>query len=175
MQSFLRIDGYSFMGSKKFFLLLSILLLSSSAWGQSAAFRTLLKGVYDKDFPVITIEEVDLLDNPVFLDTRVWEEFEVSHIRQAKWVGYETFDLNNVRNLDKNQAVIVYCSIGARSESIGKKLQKAGFKNVYNLYGGIFHWVNEGKPVYSKDGKTEKVHAYNRSWGIWLTNGQKVY
>lgn len=165
----------SSMNLKKCLLLLSVLLLSSSTWAQSLAFKTLLKGLYDNDFPVITIKEIDLLDNPVFLDTREREEFEVSHIQKAKWVGYETFDLNKVKNLDKYQVVIVYCSIGARSENIGKKLQKAGFNNVYNLYGGIFHWVNEGNPVYSKDGKTEKIHAYNRSWGIWLTNGQKVY
>jgi len=32
----------------------------------------------------------------------------------------------------------VYCSLGIRSEVIAKKLKKAGYTNVFNLYGGIF-------------------------------------
>lgn len=163
------------MSSIKFTVLFGVLLISNQLMAQSLAYKALLKGIYDKDFPVITIEGADSLEHPVFLDTRALDEYEVSHIRNAIWVGYETFNLESVRKLDKNQPVIVYCSIGARSENIGKKLQQAGFKKVYNLYGGIFHWVNEGKPVYSKEGKTDKIHAYSRSWGIWLSNGQKVY
>ncbi|PSL05001.1 rhodanese-related sulfurtransferase [Cecembia rubra] len=175
MQLILAFVGYFNMKFKKILLLFTGLLMGGQVWAQSLAYKTLLKGVYDKDFPLISIEEVEKLDNPVFLDTREFDEYEVSHIRYAKWVGYETFDLDKVRDLDKNQVIVLYCSIGARSENIGKKLQQAGFNHVYNLYGGIFHWVNEGKPVYSRGKKTEKIHAYNRTWGIWLTKGQKVY
>ena len=48
-----------------------------------------------------------------------------------------------------------------RSEKIGKKLKKLGFKNVVNLYGGIFEWVNSGYPVYDSKGETEKIHPYD--------------
>jgi fumarate hydratase class II len=55
-------------------------------------------------------------------------------------------------------------------------LEKAGFKKVMNLQGGIFDWVNNGYPVYDNDGnETKKVHAYDKSWGKWLTKGEKVY
>jgi 3-mercaptopyruvate sulfurtransferase SseA len=71
---------------------------------------------------------------------------------------------------------VVYCSIGARSQEIGKKLQAAGYQNVYNLYGGIFHWVNEDNPVFTPDSDlTEQVHTYNKRWGMWLKKGEKVY
>ncbi|WP_159038468.1 hypothetical protein [Brumimicrobium mesophilum] len=44
------------------------------------------------------------------------------------------------------------------------------------MYGSIFEWVNEGKPVYNLEGEeTMKVHAYSKSWGIWLKKGEKVY
>jgi 3-mercaptopyruvate sulfurtransferase SseA len=54
-------------------------------------------------------------------------------------------------------------------------LQQAGFTNVKNLYGGIFQWMNEKKPVYNHKGLTQQVHPYSRSWGIWLQRGEKVY
>ena len=47
---------------------------------------------------------------------------------------------------------------------------------VYNLYGGLFEWVNQGKEVVKPNGETtETVHAYSKSWGIWLKKGEKVY
>lgn len=77
--------------------------------------------------------------------------------------------------MPKFALVIVYCSVGYRSERIGEKLQDAGFINVQNLYGGIFKWVNEGMPVYNSIGPTKQVHGYSRSWGVWLQKGEKVY
>lgn len=144
-------------------------------WGQSLAYKTLLKGVYDKNFPTVTPEDLRALERAVFLDTREKEEFEVSHLQDAIWVGYDSFSIESVKNLPKDQPVVVYCSIGARSQDIGKKMQEAGFDKVYNLYGGIFHWVNEGYPVFDQTSETQKVHAYSKSWGIWLNKGEKVY
>jgi hypothetical protein len=65
--------------------------------------------------------------------------------------------------------------VGARSEKITEELLKKGYSDVSNLYGGIFEWVNEGKPVYTNNRKTTKVHAYSMAWGIWLKQGEKVY
>ena len=72
--------------------------------------------------------------------------------------------------------VIVYCSIGKRSEDVTLKLKKAGYTNVKNLYGGIFEWVNQGHPVYNNNNiVTDSVHAYGNFWGKWLDKGVKVY
>ncbi len=135
----------------------------------------LLKSVYDKDFPIIYPDEYQVHPNAVLLDTREKEEFDVSHLKGAQWVGFETFTLDSVRDFSKDQHLVVYCSIGARSQEIGKKLQTAGFKNVYNLYGGIFHWINEEKPVYINGSETNKIHVYSKSWRIWVNNGEKIY
>ena len=71
---------------------------------------------------------------------------------------------------------MVYCSIGIRSEDISEKLKKAGYTNVYNLYGGIFEWKNRNYPVVNPENEvTEKVHAYSKQWGQWLHKGKKVY
>jgi rhodanese-related sulfurtransferase len=164
------------MKSKSILLILMFFLSSNGLlFGQSRAYKTLLHTYYDKDFPVVYPDQKELLGKAVFLDSREPEEFAVSHLHKARFVGYKTFDLSTVSDIPKTQPIVVYCSIGARSQDIGKKLVAAGFLEVYNLYGGIFHWVNQGHPVFAADGVTERVHAYSRTWGIWLTQGVKVY
>ena len=51
-----------------------------------------------------------------------------------------------------------------------------GYKNVYNLYGGIFEWKNQDLPVFDSNNKeTENVHAFSKEWSQYLTKGKKVY
>lgn len=111
----------------------------------------------------------------VFLDARTLEEYRVSFIKDAVWVGYDDFDLKRVSGVDKKAPVIVYCSVGYRSEKVSEQLLEAGFKNVYNMYGGIFEWINNGYPVFNSEGETHKIHGYNKKWGIWLKEGEVVY
>jgi rhodanese-related sulfurtransferase len=156
-------------------LIIFLLAINYTSFGQSFAYKTLLKGYYEKDFPVVYPDQEKILNSAILLDTREKEEFEVSHLKGATWVGYETFSLESLQDIPKDQPIVVYCSIGARSQDIGKKLKSAGYQEVYNLYGGIFHWVNEDNPVYKNSQKTEEVHVFSRLWGIWLENGKKVY
>ena len=81
-----------------------------------------------------------------------------------------------VEDLDKDKPVILYCSVGYRSEKIGERLQEMGFTEVYNLYGGIFDWKNKDNPVVNThQNPTDSVHTYNKNWSKWLTKGVKVY
>ncbi len=125
------------------------------------------------------IQPQELIDlkNVVILDAREKAEFEVSHLKNAIWVGYSDFDINRIKSLPKEQSsIVVYCSVGARSEDVGEKLKEAGYLNIKNLFGGIFLWKNLGYPVFDLQNKqTEKVHAFSKEWGLLLTNGDKVY
>lgn len=128
------------------------------------------------------VQKISVLDaaanreNALFLDTRAKEEFKVSHIEGARYVGYNEFNLDNLKNIPKEQPIITYCSIGKRSGEVGKKLRDAGYTNVQNLYGGIFEWINKGYPVVDAENQpTKKVHAYNKLWGAWLKKSDKVY
>jgi rhodanese-related sulfurtransferase len=121
-----------------------------------------------------------LKDKPeaIFLDTREPKEFDVSHITGAICVGYDQFDpIKTKEILKKKEAIIiVYCSVGIRSEIIGTKLLKLGYKNVYNLYGGIFEWKNRGFLLLDSNEKpTENVHAFSKEWGKYLLKGNKIY
>lgn len=129
-----------------------------------------------------SVQEISVSDNSLntncytFLDAREKAEYAVSHIQGAIWVGFDDFQIDRVKNLDKSQPIVVYCSVGYRSEKISVQLVKAGFLNVQNLYGGIFEWKNQDKKVVNTQNQpTEKVHAYNKTWGVWLKKGTKVY
>jgi rhodanese-related sulfurtransferase len=123
------------------------------------------------------VAELKTKKNDVFLlDAREREEYEVSHLKNARFVGFKEFDIESVKDISKNAPIVVYCSIGVRSEKIGEKLLAAGYTNVRNCYGSIFEWVNQGNVVVDMDNKpTQKVHAYNKKWGVWVKKGERVY
>ncbi len=154
-----------------------LLLIAPLTWGQSREYKEMLEKYYD-GFPTIVASDARQkihAKNVYFLDTREKEEYNVSHIDGAVNVGYDHFSMDRVKSIPKNAEIIVYCSIGARSQDIGKKLKKAGYKNVKNLYGGLFHWANMGYTMVNSSGTTERIHGYSASWGKWVTRGKVAY
>jgi rhodanese-related sulfurtransferase len=112
----------------------------------------------------------------ILIDVRNKEEYEISHLKNSMNFPQKKFKTEQISHNSKDKKIVLYCSVGYRSEMVAEKLNKAGYKNIINLYGGIFEWVNRGFPIYDCDQKlTKKVHAYSRSWGIWLEKGVKVY
>lgn len=136
-----------------------------------------LKIAVPQEVPRISVAEAyRQKEDFIFLDTRSREEFVISHIPGAQFVPYKEFALTALKEIPKSTPIITYCSIGKRSGLIGKKLLEAGFTNVYNLYGGIFEWVNRELPVVDTENKrTKKVHTFSRAWSVWLEKGIAVY
>lgn len=159
------------------FLFFLLVILQSCAWGQSPDYKEMLKEYYD-GFPTITIADARTkihAKNVYFLDTREKAEYNVSHIEGAWLVGYENFSLGWLKKIPKDAEIIVYCSIGARSQEIGHRLKDAGYSKVSNLYGGLFYWANQGYPLVNSKGSTNKIHGYSSSWGKWVKHGEVVY
>lgn len=70
--------------------------------------------------------------------------------------------------MPKDKKIVVYCSIGYRSEKIAERIQAMGYE-VSNLYGSIFEWVNQGNQIVDNTGKeTKELHTYNRKWSKWV-------
>lgn len=165
-----------------FFILFLGLALSYSCQAQIPAnkpscedkiFDEAVTNLLSYTVPLKSVDELskENLDDYLILDAREKEEYTVSHIKGAKYIGYNNFDIESLEGTDKNRAIVVYCSVGYRSEKIGEKLQKAGFTNVYNLYGSIFEWVNDGHEIQDSSGKsTKKIHTYNKKWSKWVFN-----
>lgn len=139
----------------------------------------LLKKYNTNQIPYISVEELAMpKTQALILDAREFEEYQVSHIQNAIFVGYNEFNLQQIapKINNKQQQIVVYCSLGIRSEDIAIKLKNAGYTNIFNLYGGIFEWKNKGFDVFDTNNiKTEKIHAFSPEWSNWLTSGEKVF
>lgn len=162
-----------------FRILPAIILLAAvhSSCGQKA-FEKELARLYKETVPLIKSEELaeEGLQEYFILDIRSPEEYEISHLPKSRMLNYETFSPDQVIDIPKDAKVLVYCSVGYRSERVGEQLQEAGYTHVQNLYGGIFDWKNKGNEVVNpKNVPTDSVHTYNRLWSHWLRNGIKIY
>lgn len=146
---------------------------------ESKSFDRTVSRMIKETVPLIGVEELrENQDKYIILDAREMEEYKVSHLEKAQYIGYDDWDESILDELDKNVPIVIYCSIGVRSEKIGEKLQKRGFTDVKNLYGSIFEWANKGYPVVDNAGyPTMKIHGYSWLWGKWMTNDkyEKVY
>ena len=162
-------------------IMVSFLLgVSFFAQGQkkvtSEAFNTMLQSLLQHSVPEVLPMDCVTSTEVVYLDAREKKEYEVSHLPNARWVGYNTFKLKKVQDIDKNTPIVVYCTVGFRSEKIAEKLLNAGYSNVANLYGGIFEWMHAGKTVMN-DSITQNVHTYDKEWSQWFdeNSGNKIY
>lgn len=129
------------------------------------------------DVDDITVDELKAIqENVTLLDAREIEEYNTSHIKGARYVGHKDFKVENLDGIDKDKPLVIYCSVGYRSERIGEKLLKLGYKNVKNLKGSIFDWVNKGNPVVNMKGlPTQQVHGYDSKWSKWLKVGEVTF
>ncbi|MDD5149073.1 MAG: rhodanese-like domain-containing protein [Flavobacterium sp.] len=161
----------------KFLITTIAVILTTFCFAQNTIPKILEK-LNNKSVPYISVAALQSKENYILLDARQIKEFNVSHIENAINIGFDRFDSKKVTTIlkDKNATIVVYCSIGVRSEKIGEKLQKLGYKNVFNLYGGIFEWKNNGgKVVTNQNVETDKIHTFNKEWSVYLKKGTKVY
>jgi rhodanese-related sulfurtransferase len=137
----------------------------------------MIDNTLDKTVPFIKAKELrENNQNYTILDIRELKEYNVSHIKNAISISFNDFNIKMIKHkIDKNTPIVVYCSIGYRSEKVGEKLLNEGF-TVYNLYGGIFNWKNSNNPVVDNNEiATQKVHCFNQEWSKWLLKGEKIY
>ena len=88
-------------------------------------------------------ETVDL--KVQLLDVRTPGEYNTEHINNAANVNWNGDDfVAQVEKLDKTKPVFVYCKVGGRSGQAASKLEELGFKEIYNLDGGIMKWNASG-------------------------------
>jgi rhodanese-related sulfurtransferase len=152
----------------KWFLL--FVLITTTLLSQNRRFERYLKELKD-EFKIVQIQPDSLeFVNPLLLDIREKEEFEISHIKNAVFSGYYDFSVDQLESVSKDTTIVVYCSVGFRSSKVAQKLIEAGFKDVRNLYGGIFKWINQERVIIKESTPTDSIHTYNKRWGRYITN-----
>lgn len=150
-------------------LLIFVVLSGACGSGEDQNFEAMVDDLLEGSVEQITARQLREREGEfTLLDARPEEEFEVAHLEGAIRVGFDDFEASDVEDLDRDQPIVVYCSVGYRSERIGEQLQELGFENVHNLRGGIFDWFNRGFPVFNAGGETNEVHPYDQKWGRWV-------
>jgi len=82
------------------------------------------------------------------IDIRTPREFTVGHIEGAKNINF--FDksfLEQISKFDKNKPIFLYCRSGNRTASASKKIANQGFKEVYDLQGGVMNWLKNNQQI----------------------------
>lgn len=108
------------------------------------------QGTSSNVFSEITADEFEKKITPdvQLIDVRTPEEFSQGHLKGAINLNINSVDFKNrVSGFDKNKPVLVYCLSGGRSASASAFLVDNGFKEVYNLQGGIMKWDAAGKAL----------------------------
>ncbi len=99
----------------------------------------------------VDVEEFDKLradKKNVVLDVRTQKEFKEGHIPGAVNIDVRAADFaEKMAALDKNKTYLVHCAAGGRSANACKKMEGAGFKELYDLAPGFKGWEKAGKPV----------------------------
>lgn len=99
----------------------------------------------------------------VLVDVREMEEINAGWIEadNLKKIPRGTLDPAVAKQgaLKVDQIIVTYCKKGSRGALAGKMLKDLGFKNIYNLDGGIEGWMKVGFPIVNDSG-TFKAVAY---------------
>lgn len=82
------------------------------------------------------------------IDVRTPEEFAQGYLKGALNYNINSDEFQSqLSKLDKNKPVLVYCLSGGRSGSAAEMMASRGFKEIYNMQGGIMKWNVANKPL----------------------------
>lgn len=116
-------------------------------------------------------EKLKSTGNPQLLDVRTPEEYNTEHIDKAVNVNWNGDDFEAKANkYDKSKPVFVYCKVGGRSAKAADKLAEMGFKEIYNLDGGIMKWNASGNG--KQNGRI--IGMCDQEYGELIKSGDKV-
>jgi rhodanese-related sulfurtransferase len=114
-------------------------------------FTTHAQTVQKDSINVISIAEFEKMSakkKNMLVDVRTPEEVSEGQLPGALNINFlgENFS-QEIEALNKNKTYLLYCRSGARTRKAADQMQKAGFKKVYMLEGGITAWNEAGKPI----------------------------
>lgn len=117
-----------------------------------------IAGWKEAGMPVATLQEIPVEQlnqwlrsgETELIDVRREGEWKSGHIDGALWSPLDTLS-RNLPALDRNRRVAVQCKSGYRSAIACSVLQKAGFRNVVNVLGGLDAWQAAKLPTITEE------------------------
>ena len=82
------------------------------------------------------------------IDVRTAGEYAGGNLKGSVNIDIRSADFTDrIKELDQDRPVFVYCLSGGRSASASRSMAAMGFKEVYDMKGGIMSWKRAGLPV----------------------------
>lgn len=80
--------------------------------------------------------------NALLLDVRTEKEHAEGHLNNSTLLDYfkPNFE-GEIKKLDRDKPIFLYCASGGRSEQAAELLVKLGFSQVYEMKGGYEAWA----------------------------------
>jgi rhodanese-related sulfurtransferase len=85
--------------------------------------------------------------NAILLDVRTEEEVKQGALPNAQNIVYDDSFSDKLGGLSKESPIFVYCAAGKRSAKAAEILKEKGFKEVYQLKGGLNAWRDAKLPL----------------------------
>ena len=118
--------GYVFLGS------------SSTQANAEASFRTVT--------PLEAKALIESRSDLVLVDVRSPEEFQGGSLPGATLIPFWDFAKGRY-DLPKDKPILLICAVGGRSLACGQMLSSKGYREIYNLKGGLDAWQEQRVPL----------------------------
>jgi rhodanese-related sulfurtransferase len=107
------------------------------------------KKVMRSGVPTLVLESEKDVHGFLLLDVRRPEEYsgELGHIENSQLVTLGDDLIQFLNAADKEKPILFICRSGARSANATMYALDLGFKEVYNMEGGMIHWNELNFPV----------------------------
>ena len=129
-------------------LLVLICCFSCQSQNNNASSAPSANGQDFKLAPVTFQKTINSTKDAVVLDVRTPDEFNSGALVNAVNVDFrDKYFETRVKDMDVNKVYFVYCLSGGRSGNAAEFMRKNGFKNVYEMAGGMLAWNKAGLPV----------------------------
>lgn len=93
-------------------------------------------------------QKIKATPNAQVIDVRTPGEFKTGFIEGAVNIDWNGGDFDtHISTVDKNKPTFVYCRSGKRSADAAEEMREMGFKEVYELSGGIQAWEFSEMPI----------------------------
>ena len=86
-------------------------------------------------------------ENAVLIDVRLPFEYRKERIENSVNIPLRKKFIKKLSHFPGNSVILLYCTTDVRSRRAAERLYDAGYRNLYNLEGGLEAWKRKNLPV----------------------------
>jgi rhodanese-related sulfurtransferase len=109
-------------------------------------------GVQTCALPISAKALIEARPDLLLVDVRSPEEFRGGSLPGAKLIPFWDFARGRF-DLPKDRPILLVCAVGGRSLACGQLLAAKGYREVYNLEGGLEAWAEQRVPMPHRPGR----------------------